>query len=471
MAKKKKESEVIVSFENSESVNGVTGSSVKIESPTRTILLECGLKQGGMGLKEAYLTNNRNFPFKVKDIDYTFVLHSHLDHIGLLPKLVKRGYNKQIIVPQGNIRITEKLLKNCAFILEGEAKYLAKKSKDSKEFAPIYTELDVDETMGLVREYPINQTIELDEDVRFTLINSGHITASCSLVLELRVDGNNWKKILYTSDLGNSIHKQYYVNPIQSIASCDMVISECTYSTKKQSSEKTDEREKDFQRIASAIEQSKVVLIPSFSFGRSQTLATMLYEMYYGKDIDFDIYMDSVLMNDMNEIYKQDFAEYRKVLDWDKIHLISRADREGLFKSDKKKVVIASSGMMQGNSASVSWLSHIIEKTYNTIVFCGYMAEGTLGRKIKEAKQKTLTISGTVRKNKCNIVGLKSMSGHIQHGELLDYLGKINCEKVLLHHGNKDGVLSFKKELEEVYSNKCKTTKVLVPNQKSKIKI
>jgi len=467
LSKSKKE-DIIVSFSDSSAIETVTGSNVHVSYKNINIMIEFGLFQGG-NMQECYSRNSRNFSFKVKELDYVFAMHNHIDHIGLIPLLYKRGCEAKIIIPTGSKEIMYKMLSNCSFILGSEAEILTKRSKNSKIYSPIYTQEDVDNIMKYIEEYDMYEVHGLDDLVRFKLISSAHVTNGTSLVLEIK-KGQNYKKILYTSDLGNIRYKTYYCNNLDKIKNADLVISECTYADKKRSNSNPIDREKDKEKIYSAVEQHRKVLIPVFSFHRGQTIATILYEMYYEKGIDRMIYMDSMLLNDITDIYKKNFPEFHKVMDWDKIKQITKKERDVLQNSKEKMIIIASSGSLVGG-ASVSWAKKLIEDDRNCIVFCGYQFEGSLGSKLKSKKQKTVNINRKTFKNKVNIVKLKSLSGHIQHDDLLEYLSSINCSVVALHHGNENDKLAFKNELKNEYEKLCKSTKVICPSRSTKIRL
>lgn len=462
----KKKQDIIVSFADSESVNDVTGSSVHVNYLDTNILIECGLSQSG-SLLDCYKKNNSNFKFKVKELDYVFVNHLHIDHIGRIPLLYARGCTAKLIVPTGSKEIMYKLLENCAMILFGEAKYLTKRSKSNKGYFPVYEKEDVDLMMKYVVEYDMYNTHGLNDFTRFKYISSGHVENSCSLILEIKKN-QVWKKIYYTSDLGNDKYKTYYCNNIDKIKNADLVISECTYSTKEQSCNYGKQREKDKERLKSVIEHYDKVLIPVFSYHRGQSIATLLYEMYKDGGLNKNIYMDSKLLNDISYIFKKKYPEYREVLQWDKINIIDKELRSSLQYSKKPMIVLASSGMMSGGP-SISWLQRFVTNPRACVVFTGYCSEGTLGWKLKLKDQKTITINGESYRNNIQVAKLKSFSSHMQHGGLLKYLSSINTPKVVLHHGNKSGKLSFKKELEEEYEKKCKSTKVLIPCKTTRI--
>lgn len=200
-----------------ESANDVTGSCVHIQTSNRQILLECGSFQSCGSTLENYKINNKHFDFKPKEINYVFMMHNHVDHIGLIPKLYKNGCTSKIIAPIGTKPIAEILLRDSAHIMDTDAIELSEKFK--RDYTPIYTESDVDRCLKYYTEYPIGEMIQLDEYIKFRFIPSGHILNSAQLELWV-TEGNVTKKIGYTSDLGN-IHikniTQILSNPLQSV--------------------------------------------------------------------------------------------------------------------------------------------------------------------------------------------------------------------------------------------------------------
>ena len=470
---KKKNDDILIDFSNSESSEGVTGSCVYIKTPEKNILIECGLAQGG-SLLETYRKNSKQFKFKVKDLDYVFVNHLHADHQNLVPLLVKRGCKAEIIVPIGSKQIMLPMLLNSAMILNGEAEVLSKKLEKIVE--PIYTKEDVYKCMEYIVEFPLYDEIELDENTKFKFISSGHIIDSASLLLKLK-KGNNWKTVYYTSDLGNIRQKSYFVNNMDKVKNCDICISEATYADKSKSCSNKDQREKDLEKIKSVVDQYCIqqkgkVLIPTFSLHRGQIFAYILYHLFKDKEgFKIPIYMDSMLLNEITDIFKKRFPEFAEVMQSGMIQQIDKGMRSGLMQSKEPMIILASSGFFSGG-ASVPWLQSMIENPKNCLLFCGYSGEvGSLGWKLKQREkvQKTITLSGKSYRNRINVVSLKSFSGHIQHDDLVEYLSSINCQTVLLHHGDTLDRIVLKDILEKNYEKKCQTTSVKVVNKSTQI--
>lgn len=469
---KQKEQDIIISFADSMSTQDVTGSCLHVEYGKTKILIEAGLHHAHSML-EGYRANSRDFKFKVKELDYVFLPHCHIDHIGRVPLLYKMGATAKVIIPSGSSKILRALLLNCAMILNGDARMLSKKL--DKEVEPIYTETDVHKMMEYVVEYNMYENIILDDKVSFKYISSGHVAKACSLILNIDKNGVT-KKIFYTSDLGNIKFKSYYTNNMDKIKNADVVISECTYGDKSRSCGNSEQRQKDIEKIKHVVEHYCIgkkgkVLIPVFSFSRSQSIATLLYDIYRNDPkFEIPIYMDSVLLIEMNKIFRQEFPYFTEVMAWKNIHEIDKTARKELMQIEGKAIILASAGMLNAG-ASISWLRSLVESSKNCVVFCGYCSEGTLGAKLKLKTQKTITIFGEKYKNKIEVVKLNSFSSHIQYDDLLSYLSDINCQTVALHHGEQEVKLGFKADLEKEYEDSCKTTKVIVPNKSTKIRL
>jgi len=458
--------DAIITFKDDMSAENVTGSCTYVELPNTNILLECGSYQG-KGFKTNYKINNRNFKFKVKDLDYVILLHAHIDHIGLVPRLIKEGFNGEILLPEGNIRIMKEMLSDGAYLNGKEAEALSRREKGNK-FLPTFTQEHVDVAIELMREIKFNEreTINYDLDIEF--FKSGHIINSGSLMIYLNHGSN--KKIFYTSDMGSDITTTYYSDKLDKIDSATVVLSECTYSSKDRQI-KSEFKDKDIEKmhavVDEAIKNNSTILIPAFSLNRTQDMVGFLCDNKINEKID--IYVDSPLSYRISDIYKgkyKEFNENSKKVKW----VVKKEDSMALMKNPKPHIIISASGMMVGGRV-IHHLKNIIENSKNTVVFCGFAVDNTLASKIKKRNQKTIKIYGEKFKNNANVVELKSFSSHIQRKELIDYLSSIHSEKIVLKHGNKESKVEFSKDLMHMLSHKCNTARVICPNKNTKIKI
>ena len=207
IAKKKKDEGIYLIGQNA---NDVTGSCIYIKYNGKKILLECGLYQNNNYL-ESYNINSAKFQFKPSEIDYVFIGHTHVDHVGLLPRLVKEGFTGKIIASHATAQLMKPLLYNCAFILLSEANALSFKYK--RNYSPIYDETDVTDTLKYIVEYDeIHTQYVLDDVVSFKWYENSHCVGARQLQLTLRDQNGIPKSILYTSDIGSLNTKNHYVS-------------------------------------------------------------------------------------------------------------------------------------------------------------------------------------------------------------------------------------------------------------------
>ena len=480
MSTKSKE-KIRISFPSNSS-EGVAGSQVLIEcgKSKKTILVECGLIQENVSLLKQYQLNTKKFAFKPKNLDYVICLHTHADHIGLVPRLYKEGCKANIIMPTGNKKIMREMLLDSAKIMDRDAQFLTRKFK--KEYSPIYANEDVYRAIEYVKEYERNIKIELDEDITIEFISSGHIINSCQAVLWVK-NGSQIKKIVITSDLGNIKLEQSYVDKFEPIQNANLLIGETTYCNIKRSIKEKD-REKDLEKIRSVIlttcvDQKGSVLIPVFALQRCQQMLTYLYDIFYEDSLkgnfNLPVYLSSPLASKICNLFIEELRDeeqrekWKKVLSWKNLIIVKDFEElESKMREDKPAVYCASAGMMNAGH-SVYIASQLLPKSKNCILFCGYMAEGSLGAKIKSKSTKTVTIDGKPVPARCNIISLVSMSSHMQHDELLWYYSTFNFDKIALVHGEFKDKLSFSKELQEEISKKNKTGKVTCVNKSTEI--
>lgn len=473
---KKKNNKIRILF-CGENAHDVTGSCTYIETPYHKILLELGMWQTCGSKLDAWKVNSKKFAFKAKDIEYIFVPHLHLDHAGLIPLAVARGFSGQIVMPQKSKAIAEILWRDSTHIIECDAEELSRKL--GREYLPYYTGTDVDASLNKVREYAPGEMVEVDEYLKFRFVPSGHIVGACQLELWLS-DGVVTKKILYTSDLGNTHIQKDYVYPFEPVESANIVIGESTYSGEERiATDKT--RKKDIEKLVSSITQTCIdekgrVLIPSFAIDRTQTIMTVLYDSFHNdKTFNIPILIDSPMARSVCEAYSKvlsgnELRKWNRVKSWERFiyvgdYLDSKHFREEVH---SPCIVIASSGFLVGGRA-VAWCSAMLPNKNDRIITVGYAPPGSIAYTIKNETQKTITIAGLKRKNKCQITNLTSFSSHMQRDSLLEYYSSINCEKVYLVHGEMENKISFSQDLENKISGNNRTTRVVCVNKGTEV--
>ena len=302
MGKQKKE-KIRISFigGNAESV---TGSMTLVESKDFKILLECGLFQSN-SVKSDYYVNKRKLPFKPKDIDYIFIGHCHADHVLLIPRLVSEGFCGKIICVSGTSKLFKIMAMDSSYIMGKDAELL--NLKYGLNIYPIYNEKDVIDTLPLFDEYEIGEKITLNDSITFRFVPSGHIILSSQCELWLK-SGNQTKKILFSSDLGNISYPKYFSNEFKPVKKCDLSIMECTYSSSQRTTSIKD-RQKDLEKIKTIIENvciynKQKVLIPIFSLDRCQNIMCHLYNIFKDdQNFNIPIIIDSPLAITMCKLY------------------------------------------------------------------------------------------------------------------------------------------------------------------------
>lgn len=350
---------------------------------------------------------------------------------------------------------------------------IALSKKFKKEYAPIYTEDNVYQSLEFIQEYEKYKKYEFNKEISFEFVDSGHIINSCQLILWIK-NGNSVKKIAITSDLGNKSIKQYYTEKFEPITSANLIIGETTYCDKKRKI-KLKDRDKDLEKIKSSIlttcnDKNGAVLIPTFSLQRFQVILTHLYDLFKDDKEAPNIYATSPLALKISELFVEELPneeqkkKWEEVKNWNKIFFLKDFDTlQEKLKEDKKAVYVASAGMMNAGY-SVYIASQLMPKEKNTILFCGFVSPNSLGYKIKQKKTKTVSIDGKQVPSKCNIISLNSFSSHMQYDDLKWYYSSYNFDKIALVHGDFKTKVIFAKELQEELSNKNKTGKVICVN-------
>nr|DAM79938.1 MAG TPA: hypothetical protein [Caudoviricetes sp.] len=478
----KSKDKIRVSFKSSGAAEDVTGSCTVITwgKPERTILVDCGLIQGNQSLLKEYQANNARFSFKEKNVDYVFISHAHSDHTGRLSLLTKRGFNGKIIVPEGNKDIIRELSLDSAKIMLRDAEDLFRRFK--KDYPPIYEESDVKNMVTLIKEYPFNEKIKLDDEVTFEFIPSGHIIGAAQLILYIK-NGNVTRKIAFTGDLGNLKTESYYANKFEPIQNANLLIGECTYANRERSV-KAKDREKDLEKIQAfvrdvCIDGNGRILFPSFSLMRSQVMITILYDLFKNDpEFNIPIYVGSPLTCKINKIFDniltgKQLEKWQEVCTWDKLIFTSSfEDVETALSKNSPMLFVLSSGMLSGGF-SPAVAEKLLPSSKDGIAFVGYSVEGTLAWKIKQKKTKTISINGKQIHSRCKVINLNSFSSHMQRDELCDYysggFGTGMYGKIVLQHGNMKDRLGLASDLQELISKRNRTDKVIIANKSTEI--
>jgi len=431
----------------------VTGSCFHLIGNGLQVLVDCGMSQG----KKADEINRTPFSFDPKQIDYLLLTHAHIDHSGLIPKLVKYGFQGKIVTTTGTADLVEIMLYDSAHIQEKDAEWLTKKSfRSGKDevFEPLYTSEDVEASIPFFdrKQY---RTIEDLGGIKYRFIDAGHILGSGSLEIWFQSD-NGEKKIVFSGDVGKN------ENPIiqdpEHSTEADYVVMESTYGNRlhKGMEETIDEM---VDAIKTTFKKGGNVLFPAFAVGRTQDIIYILNKLIKEKRLnDLDVYIDSPLADKATKIYMAhpEFFDAEaanlfsvKSTSGMRIHFTTTVEEsQKLNKIKSGAIIIAGSGMCDGGRIRHHF-KHNLWRPECSIIFTGFQVRGTLGRLIIDGI-KSVRVLGEEIAVRAKVYTIGGFSAHADQKELLEWLGSFkNKPEVFIVHGEEKVALEFEKIVNE----------------------
>lgn len=416
----------------------VTGSKHLLTVDGKRFLIDCGLFQGSDELSQR---NWQQLPIPANEIDFVLITHAHIDHIGYLPKLVRDGYRGPIMCTAGTAAITRLSLPDSGQLQEEYARYANKKGfSKHKPALPLYTEDDAKTACKQIVEQKFDEVIQLAADCSMRYRRAGHILGSAFIEFYLP-DG---RCILFSGDLGR-FHTPILRDPYM-VESADVLLIESTYGDRVHP--KTDIAA-DLLGIVSEAEQTGgMILIPAFAIGRTQDILFFLNELQMaGKLPEIPIFVDSPMAVDATQIYARHHEDHdleMEELESEDHNPLRPRHIEFVRKvQDSKRlnglrgpgIIIASSGMATGGRI-VHHLSQRLDDPTTIVVFVGYQAEGTLGRRLLEGAPEA-RIMGHPVEVKAAIRSIGALSAHADSDEILDWMRgfKVRPKATYIVHG------------------------------------
>ncbi len=436
----------------------VTGSCHILEINGINLMIDCGMFQGNEEEE-----NRKAFDFKPKEIDYIFITHAHLDHVGRIPKLIKEGFSGKIYATQATMDLAEIILLDSAKIMseDFQTRYrkVLRKGNASKLTTPLYDTLDVEKTFQVIEWINPDYDIPYDvcKNISVNYRNAGHILGSA--FIEITYTKNDTPKtIIFSGDIGND--NKLILPILAKPSNAQTLYVETTYANR------------EHQSIALSIEEFKSViiktlnadgnvLIPSFAVERTQELLCILREMYHNGELPrCSVFLDSPMASKATEVYRtykeelsqkcqnnvlQDGTVFNfESLSYTETPLASKKINE----TKNRAIIIAGSGMCNGGRI-VHHFKHRIWDSKNVLIFVGYQAENTLGREIINGA-KWITVFGEKMIVKASIHTINGFSAHADQKGLLTWISSIDTlEKVFLIHGEKEVQKVFKEVLKK----------------------
>ena len=446
----------------------VTGSNFLVEGAGKKFLVDCGLYQGST--KEE-IKNNEPFPYDLNDIDFMLLTHAHIDHSGRIPKLYKEGFRKTIFATNATCDLCAIMLPDSGHIQETEAEWKNRKRlrRGEQPLEPIYDAETAAKSLELFKGVQYDQIIEIDDDIHVRFNDAGHMLGSATIEVWIGENGEN-KKIVFSGDLGNN-DIPLLAEPTM-IEDADFLVMESTYGDRFHI-ENENKAEKFIEIVTDTIKNGGTVVIPSFAVGRTQEI---LYELNKIKDSDEDspdfdkrfeilmhtpVYVDSPLAISATEVFKENmdlFDEETKELiqrgdnplDFPGLKFTQTVDEsKALNESDESCIIISASGMCEVGRIK-HHLKHNIWNPKNTILFVGYQAIGTLGRKIVDGA-KTIKLFGEEVAVNARIEYIEGYSGHADQQGLLNFVYSFmkKPDHIFLVHGEEEPQKVLKNKITE----------------------
>lgn len=437
----------------------VTGSKHLITLTNGTqVLLDCGLFQG-MG--EVTDKLNGYFGFNPEKIDYMILSHAHIDHVGLLPRLAKEGFNGNIYSTAATMDLARILLMDSAKIQMQDAEYLTSTGRGGNEDdEPLYTEDDVIKALGQFKVLDYNEEVEIDPRITVKLTDAGHVLGSAAVHLTIIDDGKEYK-ITFSGDVGR--YGDLLLKSPQAFPQADYIIMESTYGNSLHKDlEPVEDRLLEIINNTCNIKGGKVV-IPAFSVGRTQEILYALNSLELKNKLpDVPYYVDSPLslqatqvIKNHPEVYNNGVKEVMKV-DEDPFHFkglkfIESVEESRTLVDDPRPCVIISASGMADSGRVRHHIRNIIGNQKNTILMVGYCEPKSLGGRLI-AGQPVVEIFREEFTVAAEVLAVKSMSAHGDYEDLLHFL---SCQdpklvkKVFLVHGEYDVQQEFSKRIIE----------------------
>ncbi|WP_456392083.1 MBL fold metallo-hydrolase RNA specificity domain-containing protein [Persephonella sp.] len=433
----------------------VTGSCHLVQVGGLKVLVDCGMFQGH---DEHH--NYEDFGFDPRDIDYLIVTHSHIDHIGRIPLLVKRGFRGKIISTAPTRNIARIMLLDAAKVMEEEYRVLYRKAlrrghpEDVKP--PLYDEDDVYEAMEhfrIILDY--HQPYQITDYLRITFKNAGHILGAAYVEMDVNINGRN-RKIIFSGDLG--MKERLIIKPLEFSRSGNVIFTESTYGNRLHKSLKETIREFK-EAVIKSFEDGGNIVIPTFALERAQEILYVLRHMYdRGELPKCKVFLDSPLAISATKIFLQ-FPEYfndatRKMVQEGKnpfifpyVHFTTTVEESKTINAiDTGAIILAGSGMCTGGRIK-HHLKHNLWRPESSVIFVGYQAKGTLGRQIIDGA-KTVRIYGEEIAVKAKIYTINGFSSHADQSVLLEWLRSFeDKETVYIVHGEPEIMEVFRDKI------------------------
>ena len=438
----------------------VTGSCHLVRHQGRQLLLDCGMHQGGDAIKRLA---REKFAFRPADIDAVILSHAHLDHSGLLPLLVNRGFSGPIICTPGTQSLLQILLQDALHIYLKDVEYENKRhdrAGHKRHVQALYGQDDVDRVLQLCRPLEYREWLDVSGHARVRLHDAGHILGAAIVELRLAAAGGE-RTLVFSGDLGNP--QTSLMRPPARLTAADVVLMESTYGDRDHR-----DMQSTLDEFAAILEQAAAaggnILIPSFAVGRTQELLFQLGRFYHqGRLQGWTVFLDSPMASAVTGLYNY----YRDILDPADVALMRRNGSDNLTgflpvlnvtddvessrainEVEHGAIIIAGSGMCTGGRIRHHF-KHRLWRPDTHVLIVGYQAQGTLGRLLVDGVDH-IRLFGQSIAVKAQIHTLGGFSAHAGQSELLDWAAAFNTRPQFnLVHGEPQAMQALQAALRD----------------------
>lgn len=462
----------------------VTGSCYLCETDDMKLLIDCGMFQGGSSAEEL---NYSNFIFDPAEIDFLLLTHAHIDHSGRIPQLVKRGFKGRIITTNPTKDLCKIMLPDSAFIQETEAEWTNRKRQRAGRplVEPLYTSDDAAEALKFFEGIEYDQIFNISNNIRVRFRNAGHILGSS--ILEMWVQELDKElKLVFSGDLGSK--NSPLLNHPTIIDDADFLVMESTYGNRLHK-DTTNKALHLLDIILETVEKGGNIVIPSFAVERTQEI---LYELNQLKEAktsklnDIPVFVDSPLAINATKIFERNSSYLNEAtinliksgdnpFEFPNLIFTETADESKAINFEKRSCIIISASGMCDAGRIKHHLKHNLWRKESSVVFVGYQAKESLGRRILEGA-KTVKLLGEEINVQSSIYSIQGFSGHADQNGLLEWLDgfKQKPVKVFLTHGEEDAIAELSKKIAEKFKIQTDVAKMgetieLTPNKQSTI--
>ncbi len=436
----------------------VTGSKHLLELNDGTkILLDCGMFQGNPKEADAL---NRDWGFEPNEIDFLILSHAHVDHCGLIPKLIAEGYKGKVFCTPATLDLTKILLLDSAHIQKQDIFYHNKKRAKRGEtpVEALYTEDDVNNALKHFELVKYNEVKVLKEGVSFSFTDVGHIIGSAAVNLKIN-DGKNETTITFSGDVGR--YNDELLRSPEVFPQADYLILESTYGDSLHEDMEVKDKKLLEAIIKTCLKKRGKLVIPAFSVGRTQEIVYALNRLEISKALpEIDFFVDSPLsveatavmkkhQGELNKKFQEFLKRDKEPFDFKRLHYIQNVEESKALNERKEHCVIISASGMADAGRVKHHIKNTISDSRNTILIVGYCEPRSLGGKLMR-NYSEVTLFGEPYTVRAEIQVMRSMSAHGDYEDLCQFIACQNpqaVKKLFLVHGEYDVQQTFKSKL------------------------